>query len=269
VLAAALAVPRLHEAGAPADAYEKVPPPSIQMRISEASATTVPWIDSNAWRYMRGLKKALYAELAASTGALAAAEAHAWGVDALLQPAPEDVAQTKAMLDFIRRIDAPRMPQLANVGIVDDGTEEMAEVLNLLSRRNLLSRVVSKEDPELDLTIRLGSKHYPKSAVQDPNDFAARVREQLGDSKRLLRLFGTYTVLANLTGERGRARLYLVNYSRRPVKDVRVRILGNYRRARLHEAADPNQAATDFAVIDGGTEFTVPLIRTYAVIDLE
>jgi hypothetical protein len=270
LLAAAFAaIPRVQAPGVSAAGYEKVPPPSIQMRVNEASATTVPWINSNAWRFQRGLSKALYAGLPEGAAPLAAAEAHAWGVDALLEPAPADAGSLNAMLDFQKRIDAPRMPVLANVGIIDDKSKEMPELLNLLSRRNLLYRIVSEPDPKLDLNIRIGSKQYPREAVRNPNDFAARVREQLSDEKRLVRLFGTYTVLVNLTGEPGRARLYLVNYARRPAKDVRVRVLGEYNRVQLFEAADPKQTAQDVAIADGGTELTIPQITTYAVIDLQ
>jgi hypothetical protein len=238
------------------------------MRVDEASATTVPWIDSNAWRYTRGLRKAFYADVPAGAAALAVAEAHAWGVDAIVQGAPEDSATVAEMLNFVQRIDAPRMPMLANVGIVDDGSDGIAEVLNLMSRRNLLYRVVADPDSKLDLNIRVGSSQYPRSAIANPNDFAARVREQLKDEKRLVRLFGTYTVLVNLTGDHGRARLHMVNYARRPVKDVRVRVLGEYGSVQLAEGNDPNAIAKDVVVVDRGTEFTVPSITTYAVVDL-
>lgn len=270
MLAAAIGgLPRVYTPDTSVEGYTKVPPPNIRMRMNEASATTVPWIDSNASRYMRGVKKAFYAKLPAGSAPLAAAEAFAYGVDAILEPAPDDKQALDAMLEFSRRMDAPRMPMLANIGIVDDGSPEMAEVLNLLSRRNLLYRVVTAPDPKLDLNIRIGSEQYPRDAVSNPNDFAARVREKLTDDKRLVRLFNTYTVIVNLTGENSRARLHVLNYARRPVKDIRVRVLGEYKQVKLHEAADANMAAQDIVVADHGTEFTIPQIATYAVIDLE
>jgi hypothetical protein len=259
---------RVFEPGTPVDGYEKVPAPNIQMRMNEASATTVPWIDSNAWRYMRGLSKALYAELPVGTAALAAAEAHAWGADAMLQPAPEDRDRLNAMLEFLKRVDAPRMPVRANIGIIDDKSVDLPEVLNLLSRRNLPYRVVAEPDKKLDLNIKIGSAQYPRDAVKNPNDFAARVREKLTDEKRLIRLFNTYTVLVNLTGDASKGRLYMVNYSRRPARDVRVRVLGNYAEIKLAEASDAAMAAKDVVVTGGATEFTVPQIVTYAVVDL-
>src|SRR5262249_42453582 len=157
------------------------------------SATTVPWIDSNAWRFRRGLTKALYANLPEGKAALAAAEAYAWGADALLEPAPKDVADVGKMLAFIEKIDKPRMPSLANIGVIDDSGRELPEVLNLLSRRNLLYRVVREPDPALDLNIRIGSAQFPRESAKNPNDFAARVRERLGDDKRLIRIFNSYS----------------------------------------------------------------------------
>ncbi|MDZ4800935.1 MAG: hypothetical protein SGI92_22480 [Bryobacteraceae bacterium] len=269
LFALAVPLPRVFTPGAPVEGYERMPPPSIQMRMNQASATTVPWIDSNAWRFRRGVRKALYDNLPAGTATVAAAEAHAWGIDAILKPAPEDADSLQAFLEFLKQIGSTDLPARANIAIVDDGSAEMPEVLNLLSRRNLLFKVVKASDPRADLNIRIGTKQYPRDSVLNPNDFAARVREQLTDDKRVVRLFGTYTVLVNLTGDNRHSRLHLVNYSRRPVKDVRVRVLGSYRKVRLSEANDAKQTAADVIVVNGATEFTVPALKTYAVVDLE
>ena len=40
------------------------------------------------------------------------------------------------------------MLAMANIGIVDDGSPAMEEVLNMLTRRNLLYRVVTAPDPQ-------------------------------------------------------------------------------------------------------------------------
>jgi hypothetical protein len=248
--------------------YVDVPPPKMERRADLASATSVPWIDSNGWRFLRGVKKARYAKLPPGSAALAAAEAHAYGVEAVFEPAESDKESLAAMQAFIRRIDAPRLPVRANIGVIDDGSPEIEEVLNLLGRRNLLYKVISKPDPSLDVNVRLGTKQFPRDAAADPNGFAARVREQLGDDKRLVRLFGSYTVLAHLTGEQGRARLYLLNYSPRPVRDLRVRVAGEFAGITLAEAVDPAQTAKDIIMSEGGTELTVSNLRTYAVVDL-
>jgi hypothetical protein len=262
-------IPRLFDASAPdLSEYQTVPPPGIEMRRSEASATNVPWIDANGWRFQRGISKALYADLPEGRAPLAAAEAFAYGVDAILKPHPADAERLKAMFEFLAKVEAAPLPVLANVGLIDDKTDEFGEVLNMLGRRNLAYRVVQKPDPKLDLTIRIGSKDFPRDSVENPNDFAARVREKVTDDKRLVRLFGTYTVLAHLTGDGKRARLHLLNYSRRPVEDVRVRVLGPYKSVRLAEAHDPEQHAVDIAPEARAIEFTVPRITTYAVVDL-
>lgn len=267
LLAAAI---RVYEPGVAVEGYEKVPAPSISMRMNEASATSAPFITSNAWRFVRGLKKAFYEKLPPGVGALAAAEANAWGVDAVLQTAPEDNENVRAMLAFIERIGPSNLPIRGNIGIIDDGSKELPEALNLLSRRNLLYKVVSAPDKSLDLNIQIGSSQYPRSAVANPNDFAARVREQLTDDKRVLRLYGSNTVVANLTGDERHGRLHLVNYSRRPVMtDVRVRVLGHYKKVKLSEANDPNQQAADVTISDKAAEFTVRQLTTYAVVDLE
>jgi hypothetical protein len=241
----------------------------MEMRMNVASATTVPWVDANGWRFNRGLKKAHYSKLPAGTAALAAAEAFAYGADAVLTPAPEDKAALEEMLAFLKTVEQPPMPVLANVGVIDDGSPVVGEVLNLLGRRNLMYRVVPAPDPSLGLNIRIGTRDFPKEAAANPSDFAARVREKITDDKRLVRLFGSYTVIAHLTGEGGRARLHLLNYGRRPVKDLRVRVLGNYANVRLNESKNPKQAATDVSTQEGGVELTVPLLHTYAVVDLE
>jgi hypothetical protein len=161
------------------------------------------------------------------------------------------------------------MPVLANIGVIDDKSEALDEVLNLLGRRNLLYKIVSKPEPGLDVNIRIGSPQYPAEAASDPNGFAARVREQLSDSKRLVRVYGSYTVLAHLTGERDRARLHLLNYGRRPARDLRVRVRGSFEQVRLADSTDTAQQAKDVAIQDGGTEVTVPLLQTYSIIDFE
>src|SRR6476619_2303297 len=61
-------------AGPEAAAFVAVPAPSVRMRSNEAQATTAPWIEANAWRFQRGLKKAIYDKLPAGSAVPAAAE---------------------------------------------------------------------------------------------------------------------------------------------------------------------------------------------------
>jgi hypothetical protein len=270
LLAAAIVpIPRVHTADVSVEGYETVPPPRMEMRRNVASATTTPWVDANGWRYMRGLKKALYAKLPPDTAPIAAAEAFAYGVDAILEPAAEDETKLSAMLSFLKSIEAPPLPVRANIGILDDGTPELGEVLNLLTRRNLSYKVVTAPDPKLDLNIKVGSEQYPRSAIANPADFAARVREKLKDEKRVIRVFNSSTVISYVTGDNKHTRVHLLNYGRRPSKDIRIRVLGEFSKVSLKEASNPNQQAADVVIADKGTEWTVGDLPTYAVIDLE
>src|SRR5262249_49733414 len=138
------------------------------------------------------------------------------------------------MLTFLKAQDQPALPAMANIGVVDDRSPVMDEVLNMLTRRNLLYRVVTEPDPKLDLNVQLGTPDFPREAAANPSDFAARVREKLGDDKRLVRVYGSNTAIAYLTAEGKRARLVLLSYSRnRKQEDVRIRILGHYRQPKL------------------------------------
>jgi hypothetical protein len=189
-------------------------------------------------------------------------------VDAVVEPPAQDAAALAKMLEFLARMDAPAMPPLANIGIVDDRSEEIDEVLNLLGRRNLLYRVVRAPDPKLGINVRLGSREFPRESAADPNDFAARIREKLGDERRLVRLYGSYVVLAHLTGDSKRARLHLINYASRPVKDLRIRVRGPYTSIRLAGETGKEQAI-DEARESGVIEVTVPEMQVYTIVDLE
>jgi hypothetical protein len=262
---------------APADAagFEEVPPPGVRFVPTVARSTNVPWVDSNGWRFQRGLRQARYAELPAGAAALAAAEAFAYGVEAILEPDTADIEELRAMLRFLRTEKRPPLPLRANISVVDDGSEPLGEVLKMLSRRNLLYRVVTKPDPAADLTVRLGTPEFPEEEAADPYQFAQLVRERLGDDRRLLRLYGVSTVLARFTGDGGAARLYLLSYARpgRQPSDnpqaMQVRVLGRYEpQAFAGYGAAPNAALSDLRHPDGATEFWVPSFRSLAIVDL-
>jgi hypothetical protein len=262
---------------AEAAAFESVPHPGVRFVPNVARATNVPWIDSNGWRFQRGVRKALYAKLPPGSAPLAAAEAFAYGVSAILNPDPADVEALGAMLRFLKGQEQPPLPALANIGIVDDSSPVMGEILNLLTRRNLLYRVVAAPDPSLDLTVRLGTPEFPVESAANPYEFAARVRERLGDENRLVRLYGTNTAIARLTGDGKRARLCLLSFggSRRQQQArnpqaIRVRLVGRYRPAAFaaYGAAD-GAALTDLRTLERATEFWVPDFTTLAIVDLE
>ncbi len=264
--------------GKEASRFQEMPAPGVRFVPTVARATNVPWIDSNAYRYRRGVRKANYSKLPEGSAPLAAAEAFAFGAEAILSPETADVEDLRNMLRFLESQARPPLPPLANIGVVDDGSARMGEVLNMLSRRNLLYRVVSAPDRTLDLNVRLGTKDFPAASAANPYAFAVIVREKLGDEKRLVRLYGTNTVLAHLTGDGSRARLFLLQYGRgrgrrattANPQAMQVRVLGNYLPAGLAAfGASPGASLTDIQHPDGATEFWVPDFAVCAVIDLD
>jgi hypothetical protein len=250
------------------DEFQQVPAPGVRFLPNQAQATISPWVDSTMWRFQRGIRKANYSKLPAGSAPLAAAEAFAFRVDAILNPDPADVQELGKMLTFLKGQDQPVLPAMANIGVVDDGSRAMGEILNMLTRRNLLYRVVTEPDPKLDLNVQLGMADFPKEAA-NPSDFAARVREKLGDEKRLVRVYGTNTAIAYLTGDGKRARLVLLSYSRnRRQEDVRIRVLGRYGQPKL-AAYGTDAPLMDIENVDNAMEFSLPPFSTIAIIDLE
>ncbi len=254
--------------GSEAAAFQQVPAPGVRFQPNQAQATISPWVDSTVWRFQRGVRKANYAKLPAGSAPLAAAEAFAFHVDAILNPDPADVQELGKMLAFLKAQEQPALPAMANIGVLDDGSSAMGEVLNMLTRRNLLYRVVTEPDPKLDLNVQLGTPDFPKESAANPSDFAARVREKLGDDKRLIRVYGTNTAIAYLTGDEKRARLVLLSYSRnRKQEDVRIRILGHYRDPKL-AGYGTDALLRDVENFDTATEFSLPPFSTIAIVDL-
>jgi len=241
---------------------EKLPAPGVQWKVSEASATRAPWVDANGWRFLRNPHQAYLYDLPPGAAALAAAEAFAWQANALLRIDSADREPFARLLAFLRRIPAPPLPDRVNIGLIDDGSPAAGEAMNLLARRNLLFRLVSSPDPALDLNLHLG----PQAA--DPSAFAAQVRRRLSDEKRLLRIYGSDVVLGRLTGDAARARLHLLNYGGARIEGLRVRVLGAYPKGVLAAAGHERAALTDYAVQTGATEFTIPEMSVYAVVDL-
>lgn len=251
-----------------ASAFEKLLAPGVQYRMDVASATTVPWIDANGWRIQRDGPKKYFYDVPKGRASLAAAEAFVYGADAVIHPDREDLQMLAHMLVFVKQNQRPRLPVMANIGVMDDGSAATGEVLNLLARRNLLFKIVREPDPALNLNIRIGSPEYPKQEAADPYAFAQKVREQLTDEKRLIRIFGSSVVLAHLTGDHGQARLYLLNYSNRPVDGLRVRILGSYPHGDVAASGIADPKLADYNAGQEATEFTLPRMNTVAVIEL-
>ena len=239
--------------------YQKLPQPGVDFRPDVARATSAPWVNSNGWRLMRAAGRPVYYDAVKGQPELCAAEAFAYGAEALVRVDPAGLERFAAMLRFLKTVDAPPLPPRANIGFVDDGSAEAGEVMNLLTRRNLLFRIVTAPDSSLDLNIRLGPP-------ANPAEFVAMVRQKLGDEKRLLRIYGSEVVIGRLTGDGSRARLHLLNYGGRKVEGLRVRLLGVYKKAQL--SAPGGGAVSDFVAADGATEFSLPALDAYAVIGL-
>jgi hypothetical protein len=263
-------------AGSEAASFQPVPGPGVRFQVNEAQATAAPWIDSNAWRFERGVTKANYAKLPAGSAPLAAAEAFAFHVDAILNPDPADLQELGKMLQFLKTREQPPMTVMANIGVVDDHSPAMGEILNMLTRRNLLYRVIPAPDSKFDVVVQLGSKDFPKEAAANPSEFAARVRAKLGDDKRLVRLYGASTTIAHLTGDGKRTRLYLLTYGRSrsqqgsAQQSIRIRVLGSYRPVRFAGyGAAADAKLTDIEHPENTTEFSVPPFNICAIVDLE
>jgi hypothetical protein len=256
------------------DGYQTVPAPGIRNVQNEAMATSVPWVDSNGWRFAAGLTKAHYGTLPAGSAPLAAAEAFTFDVAAVLNPAPADLAELGRIIRFLAAQVAAPMPARANVGVLSSDSPLFPEVLNMLTRRNLLYRVVTAPDPTLDLAVQLGTDQFPMTAARDPSAFAARVREALGDDRRLVRIYGANTVIARLLGTETRGRLVLLNYSRTrnqyTAQDVRVRVRGRVQPVSVAAyGALTGAQLEDVALQPDAVEFTLPNFTTIAIVDLE
>jgi hypothetical protein len=249
-------------------ARERLAVPRIAGRANVASPTRRPWVDANGWRFIRQPAGKFYYDLPAGRAAFAAAEAFAYGADAVLKIDPSDLEATGKMLLFLGKLPPNEMPPMADIGVVDDGSPLVGEVMNLLSRRNLLFQPVKTPSPKLKLNIQLGTNEFPKEEAENPSDFAQKVRRRLTDERRTLRIYGSETVIARLTSDGRGVRLHLLNYNGREIEGLRIRLRGIYAKGEAFVAGMGRAAIEDYAAAGGATEFTVAKMNSYAVIDL-
>jgi hypothetical protein len=247
---------------------EKLPDPGIVPRANVASPTRSPWVNANGWRIRRNPTAKYAYELPRGKAPIAAAEAFAYGADAVLAIDPADVATLGAMLAFLRDLPPVDLPDLADVAVVDDGSALTGEVMNLLSRRNLLFRIVTAPSPQFRINITLGGKDYSQAEAADPSAFALKIRRQLTDEERTLRVYGSEVVIGRLTGDGIRVRLHLLNYGNREMEGLRIRVRGAYREDAAYVAGVGRVALTDYARPEGATEFSIASMSTYAIVDL-
>lgn len=247
---------------------EVLPTPGVTARAGVASPTRSPWIVANGWRFARHPGTKYLYDVPAGKAALAAAEAFAYGADAVLKIDPADVRNLGAMLTFLESLPAADLPLVADLAVVDEGSAITGEVMNLLARRNLLFQVVQAPSARFRINIAVGSVEYPREAAADPSAFALTIRRQLTDEQRSLRVYGSEVVLCRLTGDAERIRLHLINYGGREIEGLRIRLRGAYRDGEARVEGAGRVPLQDHLVAGGATEFSVPRLATYAVIDL-
>lgn len=244
-------------------------PPGITARAEVASASLRPWIDANGWRYLRAAGGGrFWCDVPAGKAALAAAEAFAYGADVVLAITPADLEAFGAIRAFLASIPDADLPGAADVAVVDDGSPVVAEVLNLMARRNLLFEVVREPAPDVALNVRIGSKEFPRKDAQNPEAFALSVRRRLTDEGRSLRLYGSEVVLARLVRDAFRARLHLLNYGGQAVEGLRVRLRGSWTPGEAQVFGRGRTLVEDTVAAEGATEFSLPTLGPYAVVDL-
>ncbi|MBI1760368.1 MAG: hypothetical protein HYR56_02935 [Acidobacteria bacterium] len=248
---------------------EKLLVPKLAGRAANvASATRRPWIDANGWRIGRNPAGKFYYEVPAGKAALALAEAFVYNADAIVKIEEADAAQAETMLAFLRTLPPANWPGVADLGVIDDGSPDIGEVLNLLTRRNLLFRIVKTPAPDLRLNIQLGTQEFPREAAADPSEFVLRVRRQLTDEQRSLRLYGTELVICRMQSDGPHARVHLLNYSGRDMEGVRVRLRSVFGSSSAYAFGVKKVTVEDFALDATGTEFTLDQLGAYTVVDL-
>jgi hypothetical protein len=245
-----------------------------------ASASQRPWVDANGWRFLRQPGARYVQAPPAGRGALAVAEAHVFGADAIFRvhppellaelPAkPAELPALATVLAQLRAVPSVPWPDVAQIEVVDDGSERVGEVMNLLSRRNLLWRPRATGQAGPALVVQIGTPAYPEKLARSPDQLVDLVRRRLGDDRRALRVYGSETVLCRLQAQGQRARVSLLNYGGRIAEGVRLRLRGSYPHATA--VTDRVLPRPPLYQVDAGnvTELTVPPFRYWAVVDLD
>jgi len=256
----------------PADLQQatKLAEPGVQFQMNRASATRSPWITANGWEILRSPAALFQYEAKGPAAELAAAEAFAYGARAVIATDEAGLEPLSLMLRFLRGLEQPELPPFADIGVIDDGSFETGELMTMLARGNLLFRIVDAPDPNLKLNVKLGTPEYPTEQAAEPHVLAAKVRSKLSDEKRSLRIYGSTIVVARVVGGAERLRLHLLNYAgaARPVNGIRVRVLGRYSRQKIAASGVDDPRLSDVRVSEDATEFTLPEMKVYAVVDL-
>ncbi|MEO8661307.1 MAG: hypothetical protein ABI693_22745 [Bryobacteraceae bacterium] len=247
----------------------KVTEPSVDYKIASAGATSAPWINSNLWLFLRKPDSVYVCETVKREAIpLALGEAYAAGVHAYFAVKPEDLDSFSTALGFLKSVDGPALHGRANIAVVDDGSDAVGEVMNLLSRRNLLFAPVKAPAAGFDVTVQLGKDPYAGKVAEDPYLTAGEARSRLGDARRLVRVYGSETTIARLEGDGGHMRLHLMHFGDYKVEGLRVRVRGAYKRVVVRAMGKPEQEVEDRADEKDAVEFSVPVIENYLMVDL-
>lgn len=251
------------------DGAVKLEAPSVDYKINRGGASGEPWLNSNGWQFARAPHGRFYYETHGPQAAFAAAEAFLFGVDVMIRADAAGVKPLGAMLQFLRSLPAADLPPIADIGFVDDGSPEAAEVMNLMVRSNLMFRAVAAPDGRDKVTVKLGSPEYPLQDAADPTLVAHEVRAHLTDDRRSVRIYGSQVVVGRVYGSDAGLRVVLLNYAgmERKVNGIRVRVLGKFH-LRPPTAGAPEMRLLDFSAEGDATEFTVPELSSIVVIDL-
>jgi len=274
MLAAALLLPTLLTGGAaPPPNAVTLSEPRVEYRPNEASATTSPWIDANGWRILRDAGAKFLYTVKGAGAALATAEAFTYDANAFISTDTPGAAAFQGMAEFLKTIPAVALSPVADFGVIDDRSQATGELLNLLTRMNLLYRVGIKPDASMALNVRLGTKEYPAQEASNPGLLAHKIRSQLGDDHRSLRIYGSEVVVGRLTQGPRQMRVSLLNYaalndSARPVLGLRVRVRGSFSKGELRASGQADPQLADWTQDGTATEFTIPELRVCAVVDL-
>jgi hypothetical protein len=250
-------------------ALEEALAPGVDRQVQVASATRSPYLVANGWRFIRNPSGKYRYSLPAGKAALAVAETFAYAADATLQLETMDLESAGKMLAFLRGLPAANLPGLADIAVIDDQHPLVGEVMNLLARRNLLFTAVSTPSPRFPINIRIGSKEYPEEEAANPSNFALKIRRQLTDDRRTVRIYGSETVLCRLTGDERRIRLHLLNYRGGKVDGLRIRLLGAFRKGQARGDQIGEIPLDNLTVWGSSTEFTIPAFNVYVVVDLQ
>jgi hypothetical protein len=282
-----------------------------------AGASGEPWIEANGWLILyyraRAAQPVLLAydppkegRLRPGSLELAAAEAASFGGQfalklderlrrGLVEAQPRVVAEWKRVAEQLKFAEGAvfRGVPAANIAVVADALEPVAEVLNLLARRNhpflVLPRggdlqaamakkyalVIAIAQPPLPPAQPAAPAKPPSAAraplvvqrkeVLDPEAFVAEMRKRM-TGRRLYALSNAETIISYpwRLGD-GRLAVHLVNYAIDPLLDVHLRPAAKFSRALLFT---PEDAAPRQLAVQAG-EVVVPEMNVSAVVVFE